>query len=161
LDDLNFLHRPYDRWKAYGQSKTANVLFAVGLDRRGEEIGARAFAVHPGAVMTDLSRYMTHEELEQYGLTQGLNRGFVPAGKSVAEGGDFKTLEQGAATSVWCATSPQLAGMAGVYCQDVDVAPILPTDSPGNIGVRPYAIDPAAAERLWALSERLTGVKLS
>jgi hypothetical protein len=83
-----------------------------------------------------------------------------PLHKSVAEGGDFKTPEQGAATSVWSATSPQLAGMGGVYCQDVDVAPILPDDSDSNVGVRPYAIDPEAAERLWALSEELTGVKI-
>jgi hypothetical protein len=86
-------------------------------------------------------------------------RFFVPAGQSVAEGGDFKTLEQGAATSVWCATSPELARMGGVYCQDCDVAEILPRDSASNVGVRSYAIDPEAAERLWAMSERLTGVK--
>jgi hypothetical protein len=113
----------------------------------------------PGAVVTDLGRHMTEDELKQYGLSRGLNPGFVPAGKSVAEGGDFKTLEQGAAISVWCATSQQLAGMGGVYCQDVDIAPILPPDSTSNVGVRSYAIDPRAAERLWLLSERLTGVK--
>ena len=129
------------------------------LDRRGKENGIRAFAPHPGAVVTDLGRHMTEDELKQYGLSRGLNPGFVPSGKSVAEGGDFKTLEQGAATSVWCATSPQLAGMGGVYCQDVDIAPILPPDSPSNVGVRSYAIDAKAAERLWLLSERLTGVK--
>jgi hypothetical protein len=87
------------------------------------------------------------------------SRGSVPAGKSLAEGGDLKTVEQGAATSVWCATSPRLAGMGGVYCQDVDIAEILPPDSASNVGVRSYAIDPKAAERLWSLSERLTGVK--
>jgi NAD(P)-dependent dehydrogenase (short-subunit alcohol dehydrogenase family) len=159
FDDPQFERRPYDRWKAYGQSKTANVLFAVELDRRGNENGIRAFAAHPGAVVTDLGRHMTEDELKQYGLSRGLNPGFVPAGKSVAEGGDFKTLEQGAATSVWCATSPQLAGMGGVYCQDVDIAPILPRDSTSNVGVRSYAIDPRTAEQLWLLSERLTGVK--
>ena len=159
FDDPQFERRPYDRWEAYGQSKTANVLFAVELDRRGNENGIRAFAAHPGAVVTDLGRHMTEDELKQYGLSRGLNPGFVPAGKSVAEGGDFKTLEQGAAISVWCATSQQLAGMGGVYCQDVDIAPILPPDSTSNVGVRSYAIDPRAAERLWLLSERLTGVK--
>jgi NAD(P)-dependent dehydrogenase (short-subunit alcohol dehydrogenase family) len=159
FDDPQFERRPYDRWEAYGQSKTANVLFAVELDRRGNENGIRAFAAHPGAVVTDLGRHMTEDELKQYGLSRGLNPGFVPAGKSVAEGGDFKTLEQGAAISVWCATSQQLAEMGGVYCQDVDIAPILPPDSTSNVGVRSYAIDPRAAERLWLLSERLTGVK--
>jgi NAD(P)-dependent dehydrogenase (short-subunit alcohol dehydrogenase family) len=160
FDDPNFLHRPYDKWQAYGQSKTANVLFAVGLDRRGEASGIRAFAVHPGGIFTDLSRHMTDDELHEHGLSRTDNPGVIPAGKSVAEGGIFKTLEQGAATSVWCATSPQLARMGGVYCQDVDVASVLPPDSASNVGVKAYAIDPEAAERLWALSEELTGVKL-
>jgi NAD(P)-dependent dehydrogenase (short-subunit alcohol dehydrogenase family) len=160
FDDPNFQRRPYERWQAYAQSKTANVLFAVELDRRGEASGIRAFAVHPGAIVTDLGRHMTDEELNHYGLTRGVSVGFVPAGKSVADGGDFKTPEQGAATSVWCATSPQLAGMGGVYCQDLDVAPILPPDSSNNVGVRDYAIDPVAAGRLWVLSEELTGVKI-
>ncbi|MBZ5667426.1 MAG: SDR family NAD(P)-dependent oxidoreductase [Acidobacteriia bacterium] len=159
FEDPNFQRRPYDRWQAYGQSKTANVLFAVELDRRGEANEIRAFAVHPGAVLTGLGRYMTDEELKQYGLARDVTIGSVPAGRSVADGGDFKTLEQGAATSVWCATNPQLAGMGGVYCQDVDVAEILPPDSPSNVGVREYAIDPKSAKCLWTLSEELTGVK--
>jgi NAD(P)-dependent dehydrogenase (short-subunit alcohol dehydrogenase family) len=158
FDDPQFQHRAYDRWQAYGQSKTANVLFAVGLDRRGEGSGIRAFAVHPGAVLTELSRFMTDDELSAYGLSSTDRVGSIPAGKSVAEGGDFKSLEQGAATSVWCATSPQLSGMGGVYCQDVDVAPILRDGSASNVGVRSYAIDPEAAERLWSLSDRLTGM---
>ena len=159
FDDPQFQHRAYDRWQAYGQSKTANVLFAVELDRRGEASGVRAFAVHPGAILTDLSRHMTDEELRGYGLSRDDKPGFIPAGKSVAEGGDFKTLEQGAATSVWCATSPQLAGMGGVYCQDVEIAEVRQPDSASNDGVSPWAIDPNAAERLWILSEKLTGMK--
>ncbi|HEX9272563.1 MAG TPA: SDR family NAD(P)-dependent oxidoreductase [Candidatus Binatia bacterium] len=159
LGHFQFQHRTYDRWQAYGQSKTANVLFAVKLDRRGEASGVRAFAVHPGAVRTDLSRHMTDEELRGYGLSRDDKPGFIPAGKSVAEGGDFKTLEQGAATSVWCATSPQLAGMGGVYCQDVEIAEVRQPDSASNDGVSPWAIDPKAAERLWILSEELTGMK--
>jgi NAD(P)-dependent dehydrogenase (short-subunit alcohol dehydrogenase family) len=159
FDDPQFQHRAYDKWEAYGQSKTANVLFAVELDRRGEASGARAFAVHPGAVHSGLVRHMTDDELRRYGLSRTDSPGSIPAGKSVSEGGDFKTFEQGAATSVWCATSPQLAGMGGVYCQDVDVAEILQPDSESNVGVRPYAINPEAAQRLWSLSERLTGVK--
>jgi NAD(P)-dependent dehydrogenase (short-subunit alcohol dehydrogenase family) len=159
FDDPQFERRAYDRWQAYGQSKTANVLFAVELDRRGEASEIRAFAVHPGAILTDLGRHMTDEELRSYGISPD-SRLSIPAGKSVAEGGDFKTLEQGAATSVWCATSPQLARMGGIYCQDVDVAPILQEPAASNVGVRPYAIDPEAAERLWTLSEELTGVKM-
>jgi len=160
FDDPNFQHRPYDRWQAYCQSKTANALFAVALDRRGEASEIRAFAVHPGAVLTDLARYMTDEEFESYGLTREDVNGPVPAGKSVSDGGDFKTHEQGAATSVWCATSPQLAGRGGVYCEDVDIAAIRPPDAVGNRGVAAWAIDPQAAERLWTLSEELTGVTL-
>jgi NAD(P)-dependent dehydrogenase (short-subunit alcohol dehydrogenase family) len=144
-----------------GQSKTANVLFAVELDRRGQASDTRAFAVHPGGIITDLIRHMTDEDLRANGLSREDKPGSVPAGRSVAEGGDFKTIEQGAATSVWCATSPQLDGVGGVYCQDVDVAEILPADSESNVGVRSYAIDPAAAKRLWFLSERLTGIKFS
>jgi NAD(P)-dependent dehydrogenase (short-subunit alcohol dehydrogenase family) len=160
FDDPQFQHRAYDRWHAYGQSKTANILFAVELDRRGEASGIRAFSVHPGAVVTELGRHMTDDDLRGFGLTREDGPGFIPAGKSVAEGGDFKTIEQGAATSVWCATSPRLAGMGGVYCLDVDIAEVLPSDSTVGRGVLPRAIDPKAAERLWALSEELTGATI-
>jgi NAD(P)-dependent dehydrogenase (short-subunit alcohol dehydrogenase family) len=160
FDDPNFLHRVYDRWQAYGQSKTANVLFAVEVDQRGQGSGIRAFSVHPGSIFTDLSRHMTDEELQGYGLSRKDKHGFVPPGRSVSEGGDLKTLEQGAATSVWCATSPQLAGLGGVYCEDVDVAPIFQDGSASKVGARPYAIDPEAANRLWILSEELTRVKI-
>ena len=94
FDDPNFQHRAYDRWQAYGQSKTANVLFAVELDRGGEKNAVRAFAVHPGASLTDLSQHMTDEELRSYGISPDRRRS-LPVGKSVAEGGDFKTVEQG------------------------------------------------------------------
>ena len=160
FDDPMFQHRPYERWQAYGQSKTANVLFAVELDRRGEASGIRAFAVHPGAILTNLGRYMTDDERRSFGLSREDGPGTVPAGKSVAEGGDFKTVEQGAATSVWCATSPRLAGIGGVYCLDVDIAEVLSSDAATGRGVLPRAIDPKAAERLWTLSEGLTGVRL-
>jgi NAD(P)-dependent dehydrogenase (short-subunit alcohol dehydrogenase family) len=162
FDDPNFDHRPYDRWQAYGQSKTANVLLAVEVDRRGEADGIRAFAVHPGAILTDLSRHMEDEELQNYGISREDRHttGFIPAGNSVAEGGDFKTVEQGAATSVWCATSPLLLGKGGVYCEDVDIAPVRPPDAEGRKGVQPWAIDADFAQRLWTLSEALTGVGL-
>lgn len=160
FDDPNYLHREYDKTLAYGQSKTATALFAVALDRRGREPGIRAFAVHPGAVLTDLIRFMSDAELQAWGLTRDLRHGSAPAGLSVDEGGIFKTLGQGAATSVWCATSPQLDGMGGLYCQDVDVASVLEPESASGTGVKAYAIDPERAERLWALSAQLTGVNL-
>jgi NAD(P)-dependent dehydrogenase (short-subunit alcohol dehydrogenase family) len=143
LDDAHFTGRPYDKWVAYGQSKTANALFALALDARGEAHGVRAFSVHPGAIMTDLVRHMSAAELDAI---------------RAANAGDFyKTTEQGAATSVWCATSPQLAGMGGVYCEDVDIAAAVAADSPGKTGVRPWARDPELAERLWRKSEEWTG----
>jgi NAD(P)-dependent dehydrogenase (short-subunit alcohol dehydrogenase family) len=147
FDDPSFERRPYDKWIAYGQSKTANVLFAVALDRRGAPHGLRAFAVHPGAIVTDLMRFMSEEEGEQ-------------ALVAAKQAGGMKNAEQGAATSVWCATSAQLEGLGGVYCEDVDVAEAVGADAEGASGVRPWAIDPAAAERLWETSERWTGVAL-
>jgi NAD(P)-dependent dehydrogenase (short-subunit alcohol dehydrogenase family) len=147
FDDPNFERREYDKWRAYGQSKTANALFAVGLDKRGQAHGVRAFSVHPGRIHTDLARYMSDEEL-------------------AAVGGAFKTPEQGAATSVWCATSPQLEGKGGVYCMDADIAGVISDFALQGVdqemtGVLPWAIDPDLAERLWRLSEKMTGVKFS
>jgi len=158
FEDPNFERRPYDKWKAYGQSKSANVLFAVKLDSLGEPFGVRAFSLHPGRIITDLTRDLTEDDLRAYGLSRDMPKGYIPPGESVSDGGDYKTVEQGAATSVWCATSHQLDGMGGVYCEDVDIAVPIPADHPGPAGVRPWAIDPDLAERLWHMSETLTGV---
>jgi NAD(P)-dependent dehydrogenase (short-subunit alcohol dehydrogenase family) len=147
FDDPNFEHRPYDKWVAYGQSKTANALFAVALDTRGEAHGVRAFAVHPGAVITELMRSMSEEEVTAA----------VARSRTV---GAFKNTQQGAATSVWCATSAQLDGMGGVYCEDCDIAEAVPADFPEQRGVRPWAMDPGFAERLWMMSEAWTGAGL-
>jgi NAD(P)-dependent dehydrogenase (short-subunit alcohol dehydrogenase family) len=144
FDDPHFERRSYDKWKAYGQSKTANALFAVALDARGEAHRVRVFAVHPGAVMTDLVRSLTADELQ--------------AIRAAIAGSTYKTPVQGAATSVWCATSAQLDGMGGVYCEDVDLAVPVGAEATQLWGVRPWAIDPDAAERLWTLSEAWTGV---
>jgi len=146
FDDPNFERREYDKWKAYGQSKTANALFAVALDKRGQAHGIRAFSVHPGGIYTDLARHLSAEEL--------------------AFEGELKAPEQGAATSVWCATSPQLEGKGGVYCMDVDIAEAISDFTPQRLGQQPtgalpWAIDPDLAERLWHLSEKMTGVKFS
>jgi NAD(P)-dependent dehydrogenase (short-subunit alcohol dehydrogenase family) len=147
FEDPSFERRPYDKWIAYGQAKTANVLFAVALDARGEAHGVRAFSVHPGAVMTELVRSISDEELHQLRST------IAPT--------TFKTTEQGAATSVWCAASAQLEGLGGVYCEDVDIAEAVPADFSEPRGVRPWAIDPVLAERLWTKSEEWTGVTFS
>jgi NAD(P)-dependent dehydrogenase (short-subunit alcohol dehydrogenase family) len=143
-DDIQFTSG-YDKWAAYGQSKTANVLFSVELDRRGADKGVRAFSLHPGAILTPLQRHLPHEEM--------VAAGWIDADGRAAD--YFKTPEQGAATMVWAATSPQLEGLGGVYCEDCDVAPLVETGS----GVRPHAVDPDEAKRLWALSVELTGVE--
>jgi NAD(P)-dependent dehydrogenase (short-subunit alcohol dehydrogenase family) len=153
FEDPNFEHREYDRWIAYGQSKSANALFAVGLDDIGQSDGIRAFSVHPGGVVTDLIRYMTTEEVRAYGVLDEHARPIIDPARNM------KTPEQGAATSVWCATSAQLEGLGGVYCEDCDIAVPVPGDSKELRGVRPWAIDREFARELWNLSERLTGVR--
>lgn len=145
-DNLNF-EGNYHKFEAYGQSKTANSLFAVELDRRGAKQGVRAFAVHPGGILTPLQRHMGREEMI--------------ALKWIDEEGNgnpgFKTPEQGAATQVWAATSPQLEGKGGVYCEDCDIAEPAQEEGP-RVGVKDYAVDPEEAKRLWDLSVELTGV---
>jgi NAD(P)-dependent dehydrogenase (short-subunit alcohol dehydrogenase family) len=156
FSDPNFDRRRYDKWAAYGQSKSANSLFAVALDKRGQQHGIRAFAVHPGGILTDLVRYMTDEELSAYGIHRENGVARIPDASKVPE--RFKTIEQGAATTVWAAVSLQLNGQGGVYCEDCDIATPVPADSKLDSGVRPWAVDKAAAEALWILSEKLTSV---
>ncbi len=151
LEDPSFERGAYDKWEAYGRAKSANALFAIGLDARGQGAGVRAFAVHPGGIMTDLQRFMPDEEKRAMGWIDEQGR--------INE--RFKSTEQGAATSIWCATSPQLDGQGGVYCEDCDIAKLLPPDAQTFDGVRPWAIDPQAADGLWALSERMTGVRFA
>lgn len=148
-DDVMF-DDDYDRWVAYGQAKTANALFALHLDTLGERDGVRAFSVHPGGIMTELQRHLPRQEM--------IDRGWIDAEGNVNE--LFKSPEQGAATSVWAATSPRLDGMGGVYCEDCDVASRTDPDSPYArfIGVDAHATDPDDAARLWSLSAGLTGV---
>jgi NAD(P)-dependent dehydrogenase (short-subunit alcohol dehydrogenase family) len=149
LEDPNFERTEYNKWVAYGRAKSANALFAVGLDRAGESHNVRSFAVHPGGIMTDLQRYMPEEEKRAMGWID--EHGNVDA--------RFKTPSQGAATSVWCATNAQLDGQGGVYCEDCDIAAQVPADDKGFSGVRPWAIDPVLADKLWDLSEQMTGVR--
>lgn len=153
FDDPNFMRQDYNKWTAYGQSKTANILFALGMDMRGRADGVRAFSIHPGRIMTtDLTRFLSTEDLRAAGI---LDAHGVP--DSSAQG---KTVEQGAATTIWCATSEQLNGVGGVYCEDVDIALLATSDSHTKYGVMPWATDPALADRLWKLSEALTEVTI-
>jgi NAD(P)-dependent dehydrogenase (short-subunit alcohol dehydrogenase family) len=152
-DDVQF-DQGYDKWQAYGQAKTANVLFAVHLDRLGRDAGVRAFALHPGSILTNLLRHVEQEER--------VAQGWIDEDGNVND--RFKTPEAGAATQVWAATSPQLDDLGGLYLEDCEVAEPAP-DGAGDgqavalrVGVRDYAIDPDQAARLWELSAELTGV---
>ena len=147
-DDVHWKNG-YDKWEAYGQAKTANVLFAVHLDRLGRESGVRAFSLHPGGILTPLQRHLPQQEM--------VDRGWIDEDGTPLNPAGFKTPEQGAATQVWAATSPRLDGMGGLYCEDCDIAEPAPADGQ-RIGVCDHAIDPEQAARLWDLSAELTGV---
>lgn len=151
LDDPNWESREYEKWPAYGQAKSANALFALQLDKLGEPHGVRAFAVHPGGIATPLQRHLTMEEQRAMGWYD--EEGNVNAG--------FKSTEEGAATSVWCAVSPMLDGMGGVYCEDCDVGTPAGENTPRGSGVFPHIRDEALAEALWAKSEEMTGVSFA
>lgn len=139
----------YDKWLAYGQAKTANSLFAVHLDALGRDDGVRAFALHPGKIITGLQREMSRAEQ--------VERGWVDEQGTVI-GPGFKTAAQGAATGLWAATSELLADHGGSYLEDCAIAAVASPGTPmDDGGVRAYAIDPAAAERLWELSVAATG----
>ncbi len=162
FEDIGFERRPYERWAAYGQSKTANVLFALALDRRGQASGVRAFSVHPGGILdTQLAKHLSREELLTAGAIDDQSRPVIDPFNGL------KTVAQGAATQLWCATSPRLRGLGGLYCEDVDVAPLITaqsqsdwkqTASRSQPGVFAHAVDQEAADRLWKLSETITGV---
>ncbi|MEU6372447.1 SDR family NAD(P)-dependent oxidoreductase [Streptomyces sp. NPDC046909] len=138
----------YDKWQAYGQAKTANVLFAVHLDRLGREHGVRAFSLHPGGILTPLQRHIPRAEM--------IERGWIDENGTVLNPEGFKTPPQGAATQTWAATSPQLDGLGGVYLEDCDIAE--PAVEGETAGVKDWATDPGQAARLWELSADLTGV---
>ncbi|HWE99746.1 MAG TPA: SDR family NAD(P)-dependent oxidoreductase [Caulobacteraceae bacterium] len=149
LDDPGFERTPYDEFVAYGRSKTANVLFAVELDRRWRARGVRACAVHPGGILTELGRHMTPEVMGR--LAQRI-------GTQSADAADYpwKSIPQGAATSVWAAATAPADAVGGRYCEDCHVAEV--TDDPtSRSGVRAYALDPERARALWAKSEEMVG----
>lgn len=163
FDDPNFEQREYETLQGYGQSKTANNLFTVELDARAAASGIRAYALHPGSVNhTDLGREAPMALYQQMGTHDADGNIFPEVEKKL------KTLAQGAATTVWCATSPLLDDTGGVYCDDSDIAEL----DLGNIehhisdpatlrGVQPYSVEETAAKRLWELSERMTGITFS
>jgi NAD(P)-dependent dehydrogenase (short-subunit alcohol dehydrogenase family) len=156
FEDPNFERRDYDPGAAYAQSKTANILFALELDRRGAAHDVRAFAAHPGAILTDLMRHWSPERRREYGFTDAMDWPIVDPSNGK------KSPQQGAATIVWCAVSSQLDGMGGVYCEDCEIAAIVDgTESRWEGGVRRFARDPQAARALWTLSERLSGIEFS
>ena len=146
LDDLDFERRTYDPWSGYGASKTANVLFSVELERRLGPLGVHSLAVHPGGIHTDLGRHMTPELLGeiQERIAQSNPGGF-----------DWKSIPQGAATTVWAATTPEFADRGGVYCEDCHEAPVVDADDTGTDGVLAYAVDPERAAALWDRSMAL------
>jgi len=146
FEDIHYRRRPYDKWGAYGQSKTANALFAVGFNSRFQDEGITANAVMPGGIMTPLQRHLSREEMLDFGWIN--DRGDVHAG--------FKTAEQGASTSVWAAVAPELEGQGGLYLENCAQATPFDPSNPA-IGVMPHALDPEAAERLWAVSAETTG----
>ena len=154
FDDPNFEHRAYDPLLAYGQAKTANALFALKLDKIGKPYEISAFSVHPGGILsTNLARHLPPEFIKASGYIDDDGNYIIDPERNM------KTIEQGAATSVWCATSPELEGKGGVYCENCDISSAKTADATDLLGVRPWAMDAEAADRLWSLSETLTGVR--
>ena len=152
LDDPNFERTPYDPMVAYGRSKTANILFAVAFDKRHRRRGVRAASVHPGGIQTELGRYMGTEALKT--LVEQINQRLAAAGKGPFQ---FKSIPQGAATSVWAGVVAPAEEIGGKYCENCHVAQLVPDDVNFSEGVRGYALDPDKAEALWKKSEELVG----
>ena len=151
FEDIHFERRPYDKWAAYGQAKTANVLHAIELDRRLSGSGVRAFGVHPGMIITELGRHLGKEDIE---LMQSRAKERSSAGLA-----SWKTPQQGAATQCWAVTAPELAGRGALYLEDCQISGTTPP--PGSLGAEAWALDPEAARRLWTVSEEMLGEKFS
>jgi NAD(P)-dependent dehydrogenase (short-subunit alcohol dehydrogenase family) len=154
LEDPNFEHSRYEEFVAYGRSKTANVLFAVEFDRRHKARGVRAAAVHPGGIQTELGRHMTPEVRERMiaRINASLPKGAAPF--------SYKSIPQGAATSVWAACVADAEAIGGRYCEDCNVAEVVSNPAVFK-GVRPYAVDPQRAQALWRKSEELVGERFN
>jgi NAD(P)-dependent dehydrogenase (short-subunit alcohol dehydrogenase family) len=155
LEDPNFERTPYEPFLAYGRSKTANILFAVAFDKRHRNRGVRAAAVHPGVIHTELGRHVDAGEIEK--IIEQRNRQLAAEGKVPFQ---WKTVPQGAATSVWAGVAASAEEMGGRYCEDCHVSKIVPENAVSEAmteGVRGYALDPKNAEALWKKSEELVG----
>lgn len=149
LNDPHFVTRPYEKWTAYAQAKSANALFALSLDKIGAPFSVRAFAVDPGGIRTPLQRHLTMEEQ--------IKMGWYDADGNLNP--MFKTTEEGAATSVWCAVSPLLDKMGGVFCANCNIAAPYKEGDPLHIGVHPHVRDETNADKWWALSEQMLGIR--
>src|SRR5262245_40698546 len=147
FEDIHFERRPYDKWAAYGQAKTANVLHAVELDRRLAGAGVRAFGIHPGMIITELGRHLQKEDIA---LMQSRAKERSTAGLA-----SWKTPPQGAATQCWAVTAPELAGRGALYLEDCQISGTTPP--PGSLGAEAWALDPDAPRRLWSVSEETLG----
>jgi NAD(P)-dependent dehydrogenase (short-subunit alcohol dehydrogenase family) len=157
FEDPNFEHREYETLEAYGQSKTASNLFSVEMDNRARNFNIRAYSLHPGSIGgTELGREAPLELFQKMGLCDAQGNILPEVAASL------KTIPQGAATTVWCATSPLLNAIGGVYCEDVNIAKLVDDNTENNFvgshGVCSYSLDEASAKRLWDLSEEMTGV---
>lgn len=145
-EDPHYTHREYQKWPAYGQSKTANVQFTVGLEKRLAALGIQSYAVHPGGIQTNLGRHMTDDDLKW----------MMSRFKSEDSGTlGLKSIPAGAATTCYAATAAEIAAQGGIYLEDCHVAAVDDNNSQG--GVRSYALDPEKAEKLWAISEEMVG----
>jgi NAD(P)-dependent dehydrogenase (short-subunit alcohol dehydrogenase family) len=155
LQDPNFERAPYEPFVAYGRSKTANILFAVAFDKRHRGRGVRAAAVHPGGIQTELGRYSDPSRIQK--LVEQINEQLAAEGKGPFQ---WKTVPQGAATSVWAGVVASADEIGGQYCENCHVGKIVPDDAPISViseGVRAYALDAKNAEALWKKSEELVG----
>lgn len=156
FEDIHWQTREYNKWGAYGQAKTANALFTVALQKRLGDKGVSVFAVHPGVIPTELGRHLTDEDIRALMNSQSLG------GENKASGGVsrgrllYKSIPQGAATSVWAATAPALEGMGGRYLEDCGIAEAVP-EGVAEHGFYAWAVDPVAAEKLWQVSETIVG----
>jgi NAD(P)-dependent dehydrogenase (short-subunit alcohol dehydrogenase family) len=152
FSDMNYDQRPYDKWQAYGQAKSAQSLMAVELDRREKDNGIRSFAVHPGGIFTPLQRHLGNAEMAEFGWTDADGNPSAVAAKL------FKSPSQGCATSLWAATAESLNDMGGVYCEDCNISRVVPDDSNDFTGVRQWAVASEIAERLWGETEKMLTV---
>jgi NAD(P)-dependent dehydrogenase (short-subunit alcohol dehydrogenase family) len=155
LEDPNFERTPYEPFVAYGRSKTANILFAVAFDKRHRDRGVRAAAVHPGVIHTELARHVDASEIEK--IIEQRNQQLEAEGKAPFQ---WKSIPQGAATSVWAGVVAPGEEIGGRYCEDCHVAHLVPDNVPINTitaGVLGYALDANNAEALWKKSEKMVG----